>query len=351
MTRIDEQTPIRERWTAQPPGSGDEEIAGALLRVAAEPRPIGEKKLAEIHARLRSNARARSRAYARPTRPLLRQVLVATGLVLLGGTLSASVLHVLHTASLRAADSAARASLPKGKPNGRSFANAEQAAETAVPAETPDPVPEAQAVVDPPRAPRRDAVRETRGLRATAQDSLTPKRALALAPPSGSSQLAQESRLLASAISKLRRDGEPEQALAVLDRLGAEFGSGALAQEATATRIEALLRLGRNAQALELLDGQTLSGKGVGREMLVARAELRADKGRYSTALRDFDQLLSVRGQTDSVTERARYGRATCRAKIGDWDGARGDFQQYLDDFPQGRFADHARAALAPRSR
>jgi TolA-binding protein len=163
--------------------------------------------------------------------------------------------------------------------------------------------------------------------------------------------LAQESKLLASAIAKLRRDGEPGEALAILDRHRAEFGSGALAQEANATRIEALLRLGRNGQALALLDAQSLSARGVAGEMLVARAELRADQGRYSAALRDFDQLLSGRGQPDSVTERARYGRATCRAKSADWDGARADFQQYLSEFPRGRFAERVRAALAPNTR
>jgi TolA-binding protein len=163
--------------------------------------------------------------------------------------------------------------------------------------------------------------------------------------------LARESRWLASAIAKLRQEGAPEQALAILDQHDSALGSGALASEANATRIEALLQLGRNGQALNLLDGQRLSARGLEREMLVARAELRAEKGRISSALQDFTMILSVPGRVDSITERALFGRATCRAKSGDREGARGDFSQYLNAFPQGRFSQEARSALAQQLR
>jgi TolA-binding protein len=163
--------------------------------------------------------------------------------------------------------------------------------------------------------------------------------------------LARESRWLASAIAKLRQEALPEQALAILDQHQSELGSGALASEANATRIEALLRLGRNGQALTLLDGQRLSAQGLGREMLVARAELRAERARASAAIRDFDLILSSPGHADGITERALYGRATCRAKSGDWESARGDFTKYLDAFPQGRFAQEARSVLSSQVR
>lgn len=336
MTTIDERTPIRERWTAREPGSGDEETAGALLRLAQRPCPISDRKLAEIRERVRS--RSRHRAYGLPPRSRFRQMAVAAGLVLLGGVLSALALGLLHRVSKT--ESAAPAALPASTRHftGDTTKTAEplsQAATPEVPAraqpESPDLVPGPVSEV-PSRSTRIVAVRESPG------------------PAPGSSALARESRLLALAIAKLRRDHEPGQALAILDQHRAEFGSGALAQEANATRIETLLQLGRNGQALALLDAQTLSTRGVAGEMLVARAELRADQGRYSAALRDFDQLLSGRGQTDSVAERARYGRATSRAKSGDWDGARADFQQYLREFPQGRFAERARGSLAPKS-
>ena len=115
----------------------------------------------------------------------------------------------------------------------------------------------------------------------------------------------------------------------------------------SATRVEALLRLGRNAQALALLDAQELPARGLGREMLVARAELRADRGRNLAALDDFELVLSASGKADAITDRALYGRADCRAKNGDWKGARSDLERYLGEFPQGRFARQARAALS----
>jgi hypothetical protein len=170
-------------------------------------------------------------------------------------------------------------------------------------------------------------------------------------PPTAPSALARESRLIAQAIAKLRLDGRPEEALAILDQRRAELSSGPLAHEATATRIEALLKLGRNGEAQALLDAQYLTAKGVDREMLVARAELRADKGSYAAALRDFDALLAASGQTDSTNDRALYGRATCRAKSGDWEGARRDFEGYVALFPHGRFVEQVRAALAAKHR
>jgi tetratricopeptide (TPR) repeat protein len=350
MTSSDEQTPIRERWTARGPGGGDEETAGALLRLAQRLHPIGDRRLAEIREHLRTDIRHRARA--RLPRSRLRQVAVAAGLVLLGGVLSASALQFLHRTSEPAAHSTAPTAPPRSKPAGRSSAAAAKTPQSPSAVATPemrvpaspgptDRVPEPLSDVPVPHSTRIVAARET-----PSSQRIEP-----IASPAGSSALARESRLLASAIAKLRRDGEPDQALAILDRHRAEFGAGALTQEVNATRIEALLRLGRNGQALALLDAQTLSARGVAGEMLVARAELRADQGRYSAALRDFDQLLSGRDQPDSVAERARYGRATCRAKSGDWDAARADFQQYLREFPQGRFAERARTALAPRTR
>jgi tetratricopeptide (TPR) repeat protein len=353
MTSIDEQTPIRERWTARGPGSGDEETAGALLRLAQRLHPVGDRRLAEIREQLRSGIP--HRAHARLPRSRFRQVAVAAGLVLLGGALSASALQLLHRASERSTESAAPTALPRSKSARRSSADATKTPEPLSPATmpevlvpaSPEPPPEPASAVPVLRSGRIVAARET----PSSQRTEPPRPGPAIAPPVGSSALARESGLLASAIVKLRRDGEPGQALAILDQLRAEFGSGALAQEANATRIEALLRLGRNGQALALLDAQTLSARGLAGQMLVARAELRAEQGRFSAALRDFDELLSGRGQPDSVTERARYGRATCRAKSGDWDGARADFQQYLREFPQGGFAERARGVLAQKAR
>jgi len=405
MRSTDEHTPIREYWTARAAGGGDEAMAGALLRAAAQHGPIGERKLTEIHARLRQSQREDLRAAEWPAKRILRQLALATGFVLFGGALSASVMHVLHKASEQPADRLTEPANASKKAVRNPSRRPARPAESVPPSEAPEvpaptsaqfPAPTNSVPADPtseapsavrvsppvtrPRPSRMLATSEVPNLRSSRQGSasfdphqsrgepaglaggvplregmgtlpalapLPVESAPATGPAPGPSQLARESRLLASAIAKLRQDGDPAQALAILDQHRSVFGSGVLAPEANAVRIEALLRLGRNGQALTLLDGQRLSAKGVGREMLVARAELRADKGRCSTALRDFDLILSTPGATDGISERALYGRATCRAKGGDWDGARRDFEKYISDFPRGRYAREARSALA----
>ena len=62
--RVDERTPVRNRWTSLPPAASDEALAGAMLRSAAMVRPFGAKELAEVGARLRSKERCRPRPLA-----------------------------------------------------------------------------------------------------------------------------------------------------------------------------------------------------------------------------------------------------------------------------------------------
>jgi tetratricopeptide (TPR) repeat protein len=334
-THADERTPIRERWIAQQPGASDEALAGAMLRSAAMVRPFGAKELAEVGARLRSKERFRPR-------PLAWQLAIAACLLLLGGALSAAVMRVWR------APNRAQRELPVAPPASKSIRHASLgAARPTVPAPPPAPAVDPSPEQAPP-AIRPMPMRPSRSV--AMRDSLEPRvpeATLAPAPAVGPSALAQESRLVARAIAKLRQEGNAEQALAILDEHRAEFGTiGALSPEANATRIEALLRLGRHRQALALLDAQTLTATGVGREMLVARAELRADKGRRASALHDFDLLLRADAPADSVTERALYGRAACRGKMGNWEEARKDFERYLAMFPVGTFADKVRAAM-----
>ena len=338
--RVDERSPVRDHWTAWPPSASDEALAGAMLRSAAMVQPFGAKELAEVGARLRSKERFRPR-------PLSWQLAIVAILVLFGSALAAAVSHVLRGPSpdkrelpvvpstskpvRRASLGAARpvASIPPSLP--------------AVEPSTEEPAPMPSTVRPAATRPKRQvAIREMLQQAAPVQ-SMEPS----LAPPAGPSSLALESRLLARALAKLRVEGAAEQALAILDEHRAEFGpGGALAPEAYAIRIEALLRLGRHSQALVLLDAQTPNTSGVGREMLVARAELRADRGRRASALHDFDLVLRPDAPADSVTERALYGRAVCRGKMGNWEEARKDFERYLATFPDGKFANKARTAV-----
>jgi hypothetical protein len=160
------------------------------------------------------------------------------------------------------------------------------------------------------------------------------------------SPLAQESELLAGALQKLRRDADPGGALALLEAHDARFAAGPLAPEAARARIEALLKLRRNAEALALLDHAALAASGSGRDLLIARAELRSAAGRCAAAVADLDRLLAGDRPLDPITERALWGRAACRATTRDAPGARNDLRAYLTLFPEGRFAGDARAAL-----
>ncbi len=330
QTDANERAPIRHRWTAQPPGDGDEALAGALLRSAAAVQPFGTKNLAEVAARLRTRERHLSRRWA-------WQVAIAVGLLLFGGVVSAAVMHFLRAASVGPALPDAPVSMPPSGPVRRTHA---VVAPPPAPVLLPEPSPIARVEETPaPRLAFRGATQES----LEAKASLEPPLAL----PPNPSALAQESRLLAGAIHKLRQEHDPGQALAMLDEHRARFeAKGALEPEAKVTRIEALLRLGQHDQALRLLDGLALTRASVGREMLVARAELRAEKGRCGAALNDFNSLLAAEMPPDLVTERALYGRATCRAQMGDGPGARSDLEQYLARFPTGRFADHARTLI-----
>ena len=340
----DERSPIRERWTALEPGPSDEAQAGALLRAATCVRPFGAREMAEVAARLRGRERFRPR-------PLRWQLAVAAALMLLGGALSASMARVLHIGYFAKPATEKSMSAPAAPAKVRRASPVAPGAAGPAAVLAPPTLPLAEPAPAPPalRATRALALRETPRLEPPGvQAGPSPTRAESTPPPAASA-LAKESRLLALAIAKLRQEGDAEQALVLLDHYRSEFGpTSALAPEANNTRIEALLRLGRHAQALALLDAMTPAATGVGRELLVARAELRADRSRRSAALHDFDRLLSAGGKADAVTERALFGRASCRSKLGDAEGARRDLETYLATFPEGRFAREARAALNP---
>ena len=144
----------------------------------------------------------------------------------------------------------------------------------------------------------------------------------------------------------IRADGQPAEGLRLLDRHAARFPGGALAEEARVARVEALLTLGRNPDALAILDGFGLEPTGSERELLSARAALRAGARRCGEALADFARL-EAGDRHDEAVERALYGRAFCHAQLGDEGRARAALEAYLKRFPGGAFAATARRALA----
>lgn len=201
------------------------------------------------------------------------------------------------------------------------------------------PVPE-----PPPPEPSTPALPERRAAPRPAARSLagfsSPARGFSR-PAKNPSLLAQEARLLARAFDQLRTRRDYPGALATLDEYDARFRAGMLRSEATLARLDALMGLGRPAVALSLLDEIALAGPRPD-ELLVLRGELRANSGRLREAIQDFDRVLS-RKAPRSLHERALYGRASARLRLGDARGATGDFEEYLSRFPDGKHAAEVR--------
>jgi hypothetical protein len=356
--RAADGTPVRRAWTALDGVHDDEARAGALLRQAIVREPMSDTQLAAVRARLR-----RDRAPA-PRGARLAQIAVGLAVMLAAGVLLAAVRRFL---SWPVSEPAPPAVSVKAEPravhgHARRRAASEVEAPPAAPvapAEEPIPAisePARLVPAVPPRAPRPARAAASRPTaRAPAEVAVDEPAAPAAAPVSVeqpppslvTSRLAEESRLLALALRKLRQDNDPAGALVTLDEHARRFGTvGALAAEADTARVEALLRLGRHADALVRLDDLALAPAGSSRGLLAARAELRAEQGRCAPAMIDFDRLLARAGEHDAIVERALHGRAGCRAQVGDLVGARADLETYLERFPDGRFAAEARATL-----
>lgn len=171
-------------------------------------------------------------------------------------------------------------------------------------------------------------------------------------PPTSPSAIAVEQALLGQAVKMLRDSHDARAALALLAQHAERFPHGALASEATMLRIEALLALGRQGEALSVLDRVPLASLPNRDEQFVVRGELRAANRRWREAEQDFNETLRARGlpaaraKARDIQERALWGRAAARSRLGDQAGARADLDLYLRHFPAGRFAGPAASLL-----
>jgi len=319
---------------------------GRMFRSARE---LPDEDLPRLRWRLRTSQRLRA---MRP-RLFLRVALVVGLVFCMGGVVGAMVSPFLARRKATPVTDPAPSPAPAAKH--RTARPAPPAAavpsepilrsETVAPASTP--VADGPKPVSAParhKSPLRVALREPAV--ATIPRPATEPR------PAATSAIALEQALLAEVIKRLRDGHDPDGALGLLEQHARQFPHGALASEATMLRIEALLGLGRQDEALSVLDGVSLASLPNRDEQLVVRGELRAGSGRWREAKQDFDQVLgggdppvaSAKGR--KLQERALWGRAAARVRIGDQQGARADLALYLRYFPAGRFADRAASLL-----
>jgi hypothetical protein len=324
--------PEPERWSDRDRGhtaASAEDVIGASfrqIRATTEPDDTAAGRWAR-------------RALATPTRAVGRRVwsMAIAGLILSGGGMVAAGVAWRSVAMKRPAPSPADEPVPaSAKP--RHIGGRHEAP----PATPPDVLPDPEVTLEPPPAPPPLPL-SLRPVRAPARaQDLGP---LTQPPPAAVTDAPDEARLVARAFRHLRSEGDAAAALAALDERERQFGAGALATEAALARAEALLLLGRTDEALPILVGVHDPRTGLTPDVRVARAELLARARRCVEAVDDFDALLAP-GAARATRERALYGRASCRLQVGHTKGAQIDLDQYLMEYPQGRFAPAVRAAL-----
>jgi tetratricopeptide (TPR) repeat protein len=152
-----------------------------------------------------------------------------------------------------------------------------------------------------------------------------------VAPPAPSKGRDGPTKPLTKAIHALRIERDATSALALLERHRGEFAQQGLAHEALILRVEALLELGRDREALHLLDGAALSDVDASHSLLVTRGRLRAAANRCVDGVGDFNLVLAESRRTE---RQSLFGRALCRKQLGDSAGAAADLERYRREFP-----------------
>ncbi len=329
MTKPTVETP--RRWVDDPNASGDGRL-GALFGAVEPAEPLSPAALAHVHARL--GVARRTSLFQRR----MREAVLACVMLLAGSSLAVAGWGVTEWWSARrapalaagnalAGSSPAASALAPGK-RASALHNAVAALPTpSVSAAFPDlaPVKEEDAL-----APHTTTLKDTDRRASNAADE---------------SALAAESLALQNVLVKLRREHDASGALALLDQSQPLFTRGALALEAQVARVDALLSLGRQDDALAILNHLPLAHMGRGGELRLQRAELRA-RTDCGLALADFDTL-TRQTLAPALAERALYGRAVCELRVADDSHAQSDLRDYLTRFPKGRFAAAAAQQLA----
>ncbi|MHB8416634.1 MAG: tetratricopeptide repeat protein [Myxococcales bacterium] len=308
-----------DRWSGRPVGGRDpEDRAAEQLREVRVPE-ISEARLDAVAQRIDAALSVTPRPASRLGRSRLFLALVA------GGFAAAALVVLVGR----------RSSRPERR---------QPVAALAGPEQEPPPVPAPVPLPPPPPIVPVESLRAVPGSKRAA----APRHRVADERADG---LSEESELLREALRSLNVERDPQNALRLLDRYRARFPSGVLAREAEVARLDADVRLGRNGEALGILDRASagdFDGYPRPAQLRLLRAELLSNAGRCQEAEPVFSGLLAE-PPSNPATERALFGRASCRAKLGDAPGSRADLTRYLALFPEGPHAADARRAVEGR--
>lgn len=353
--------PEPARWSDSPPQGERSETAehaiGAALRRVREATLPSDTALARAARRVNAVAAPRTRGQL-----IWRLVVTAALIMATGGAVGAALNRWRRVNADAPAGVAPGANGPaatkrarrRGRHGVQAALPSPQTADLELPAE--EPVPEFPAAPQPPApvlaSPTADvpapASAGPTGVAALAAQPARPAHESHARPAERRTEDAAVSvgaELVANAFRDLRSRGDAAGALQALDDYDRRFPNGVLRSESRVARVEALLTLDRRKEALRLLE--TADGGGaLTRDVRVTRGELRAESNRCAEALRDFDAVLAAR-DGDAAGGRALYGRAGCRLRAGDNQGARRDLTRYLDVHADGPSAEAARRALA----
>jgi hypothetical protein len=157
-----------------------------------------------------------------------------------------------------------------------------------------------------------------------------------------------DAQLFSQALSQLNVQHDPQGAIATLRAYRERHPAGLFLAEATALEIRADLMLGKEKEALsslDQLDQRSFSGIAQASELRLLRAELLGRANRCGDALPVFADYRAPSVPVE-LRERALYADAICRARLKDLKASRNELNEYLREFPQGRFAPAARRAL-----
>jgi TolA-binding protein len=342
------------RWRDRPEGgTSDEDRAADLTRDAARPDAfpggLDDRRLLAVADKLKTEGRARPPFWLRPVVVgALLTVSVASVMGYQGGwfaplrerlrfrRIPAATPEPVAPSKRRAAHSQVGAPTDEPSP-----AVAPAAAPTPDVASAPSPPPPAALPVAP-RAPAAKSVPAPAPRKVAIADPPPPPPPVSAVPEETAPS--EEIQALEHAMGLLRGKHDAKAALAALDDYIARFPSGVFVPEARVARVDALLMLDRPDDALRALEALPLDAHRRSTELQLIRGELRA-RTDCARAEADFSAVLA-RVRTPALEERALYGRAACRSKQGNLNGAATDLRSYLERFPHGAHAEWARRWL-----